>query len=377
MNQQSTPPVYPFQYLQVQPPAEDEIDLLELLCRIWAGRYQILAITVLCVLLAGVYAFTAKQVWTSRAVLLKPKIEELGSYYQVLQQLNRTLGNSVSGSIELQADKVAGQVFEELVVQADSADLRSAFWKKSDYFSKQAAQVETELGKAKLLDELVEMNIVLTPADNGQNRYTQLALSAGGAEEAQKLLYEYLTLLNTNIWSRKVSELQAEIDSRAADLQQEKTSIESKALAAQKNKLDSTKSALEMAKKAGIENLNLTGYQSGNTSNSGSGDDDLLFLMGTKALDAQINNLTTKAPILPVRYFEIERQLKELAALPKPELDMKSYRYLKAPSTPLTKDKPKRALILALGGTLGFIMGVIIVLIVDVMRRSLDKNIPH
>ena len=89
-----------------------------------------------------------------------------------------------------------------------------------------------------------------------------MALSAGGAEEAQKLLYEYLTLLNTNIWSRKVSELQAEIDSRAADLQQEKTSIESKALAAQKNKLDSATSALEMAKKAGIENLNLTGFQS-------------------------------------------------------------------------------------------------------------------
>ena len=63
--------------------------------RIWAGRYQILAITLVFIALAGAYAFTAKQVWTSRAVLVKPRLEELGSYYQVTQQLKRTSYNFV------------------------------------------------------------------------------------------------------------------------------------------------------------------------------------------------------------------------------------------------------------------------------------------
>ena len=105
----------------------------------------------------------------------------------------------------------------------------------------------------------------------------------------------------------------------------------------------------------------------------------MLFLLGTKALNAQVINLTTKAPTLPVRYFEIERQLKELAALPKPGQDMKSYRYLQAPNTPLTKDKPKRILIMVLGGTLGFMLGILYVLVAGLFLRGnkmTNKDLP-
>ncbi len=382
MNQQTTPPVYPFPYLQALPPADDEIDLVELMRRIWAGRYQILAITLVFIALAGAYAFTAKQVWTSRAVLVKPRLEELGSYYQVTQQLKRTLGNSIPGSIKLEADKIAEQVFSELTTQADSADLRRAFWEKSDYFAKEASGEESQLDKDKVLAELVGKNIELTPADEVNKKYTSLTLAADAPDVAKQLLEQYLSQLNTQIWSSKVNELQTEINNLAADLQQEKKSLESKALAAQKNQLESAKNALAMAQNAGIENLNAAAVRSRTSNDTSNGDsvaDNMLFLLGTKALNAQVINLTTKAPTLPVRYFEIERQLKELAALPKPGQDMKSYRYLQAPNTPLTKDKPKRILIMVLGGTLGFMLGILYVLVAGLFLRGnemTNKDLP-
>lgn len=73
---------------------------------------------------------------------------------------------------------------------------------------------------------------------------------------------------------------------------------------------------------------------------------------------------------MPVRYYEVERMLAELKKLPEFKVDMKSYRYLQAPSEPLTKDKPMRILILVLGAVLGIILGTIGVLIAHTLRRK-------
>jgi len=369
MTQQSTPPVYPFHYLQVQPVADDEIDLLEVLRRIWAGRYQILSITLAFIFLAGVYAFTAKQVWTSKAIMVQPRVEDLASYYQVTQRLKRIVGNSIDGLIEIDAAKIADQVFSELTTQADSADLRREFWEQSDYFAKNAAEEKSELSKAKMLDDLINKSILLIPAADSGNKYTSLALSANEPKMAKNLLGQFVEHLNAHIWAGKISELQAAIENITADLQQEKKSIELNTLAAQKLQLESARNALNEATQAGIKNVNIAGIRSSEGSAS-TDSGDMLFLLGTNALNAKVSNLTTKAPSLPVRYFEIERQLKELAALPKPGKDMRSYRYLSTPDTPLTKDKPKRALILIVGGILGMLFGISWTMIAGVFRHK-------
>lgn len=100
---------------------------------------------------------------------------------------------------------------------------------------------------------------------------------------------------------------------------------------------------------------------------------DMLFFLGTKALDAQIDNLTNKPVTMPVRYYEVERMLAELKKLPEFNVDIKSYRYLQAPSEPLTKDKPKKALILMLGGILGFMLGCFSMLILSVLNKTKQK----
>ena len=84
---------------------------------------------------------------------------------------------------------------------------------------------------------------------------------------------------------------------------------------------------------------------------------DMLFFLGTKALDAQIDNLINKPVTMPMRYYEVERMLTALKKLPEFKVDIKSYRYLQAPSEPLTKDKPKSIVIIVISFLLGMMLG--------------------
>ena len=96
----------------------------------------------------------------------------------------------------------------------------------------------------------------------------------------------------------------------------------------------------------------------------------MLFFLGTKALDAKINNLTKNPLILPVRYYQVEETLSELKKLPSlKNMNIKSYRYLMSPREPVTRDKPKKAMILVLGALLGGMIGVMITLLQHALRR--------
>lgn len=77
---------------------------------------------------------------------------------------------------------------------------------------------------------------------------------------------------------------------------------------------------------------------------------------------------------MPTRYYEVERMLTELKKLPEFKVDIKSYRYLQAPNEPLTKDRPKRVLLLAVGFFLGIMLGCIGSLIFCNYRTSNNEK---
>lgn len=58
---------------------DDEIDLVELIKVLWNKKIWIVLSTIVFTALAAVYAFTAKEQWTSKAEVI-----ELGSFWLVL-----------------------------------------------------------------------------------------------------------------------------------------------------------------------------------------------------------------------------------------------------------------------------------------------------
>ncbi len=97
----------------------------------------------------------------------------------------------------------------------------------------------------------------------------------------------------------------------------------------------------------------------------------MLFFLGTKALDAQLDNLIHNPLIFPVRYYQIEQILLDIKNLPSlKNMKVKSYRYLMSPREPMSKDKPKRGLILVLGALLGGMLGVMMALLQHALQRK-------
>ena len=367
MSQQNLLPLSDGQRAPGYPRAEDEIDLIELFQTIWSQKAKIALVTLVTTLAAGVYAFTAEEVWTSKAVFDQPKLEEISDYYTVTQQLKRILQSSTIGDVALEPKKITEDVYSEFMKQIDSDDLRKEFWLATDYYAEKIKGQKSNSAKSIILNGLIDNNIKTEVVDGKKVLYPSVSLSANSAVMAKNLLESYLDKVNEIVWKQKKSELKIAISQFSADLEAEKKRIRFDVETQKDNSIKISKNAKNIAEKANIKDFNINAIQG----NANVAQTDMLFFLGTKALDAQLNNLTKNPLILPVRYYQIEEILSELKKLPSLiNLNVKSYRLLMSPREPVAKDKPKKALILVLGVVLGSMIGVMMVLFQHALRRS-------
>ena len=346
--QANMPYPYPMPYQD-----NDEIDLVELFRTLWKQKAKIALVTAATTLAAGIYAFTAEEVWTSKAVFDAPKLEEIDTYYEFTQQLRRTLQKPTIGAITLIPDQITKEVFTEFQKQTNSIDLRREFWSQSDYYHNLVKDIKSEKDKEKKLDDLIEKGITVVETDDQKIKFPSVSLSVNDAATAKKLLIQYVDKLNGKVWKSKSTELKTVLKEEVAELENEKKLLEFRAETDRKNAIEVIGKAKNVAEKANVKELNLTAMQGNANVNSG----DMLFFLGTKALDAQIDNLVNKPVTMPTRYYEVERMLTELKKLPEFKVDIKSYRYLQAPSEPLIKDKPKSIVIIVISFLLGMMLG--------------------
>lgn len=359
--QANMPYPYPMAYQD-----NDEVDLVELFRTLWKQKAKIALVTAATTLAAGIYAFTAEEVWTSKAVLDTPKLEEIDSYYEFTQQLRRTLQKPTIGAITLIPDQITKEVFTEFQKQTNSIDLRREFWLQSDYYQNLVKNIKLEKDKQKELDDLIEKNITVVPIDEQKIKFPSVSLSANRADIAQELLTQYVDKLNEKVWKSKTTELKTVLKEEVSELENEKKLLEFRAETERKNAIEIIGKAKNVAEKANIKDLNLTAMKGNANVNSG----DMLFFLGTKALDAQIDNLVNKPVTMPTRYYEVDRMLAELKKLPALEFNIKSYRYLQTPNEPLTRNEPKRVLVLVLGVIVGLIIGVVYILVLSIFNKK-------
>jgi chain length determinant protein (polysaccharide antigen chain regulator) len=333
------------------PQDDDEIDLAELVAKLWQGRLIIAGVTALSIAAAGIYAFLAKEEWTSQAVIDTPRLEALGDYYKVQMELRRITGKSTETPEEITQD-----VFLEFIRQLNSPDFRRQQFSASAYYKQKIQNDKDPSSQRLLLEQMANENFALTPPDGKKTIYNRVQMSAESREGAQALLSSYLNNLNTQVWRTKVSELNVRINTLKLDLSKQMQDLRADADARNRSQLDIAKRANDTASRGKIESFSGSSYQS-------VPEQDMLFLLGTRSLKARIQTLQDVPPALTASYYQAERKLRELEQLPKLTPSNKhSFRYLEAPTLPITRDKPKRALIVALGAIAGLMLGSLIIL---------------
>lgn len=352
--QANMPYPYPMPYQD-----SDEIDLIELFGSLWKQKAKIALITAATTLAAGIYAFTAEEVWTSKAVITAPKASDMGDFYQLAQNLERnapmitTVDGVSTKTVEakqLQFTNLQTKIFKEFKDRLNSLDERRKFIIGSEFY-KEKIKGKSIQEKKLILREITEQNIQYSAADDIKKTFDTVSLSANTANQSQALLQQYITSVNEQVVRDNELQLKILLNKFQQDLIVEAKALESNSEDVLKLKIKNVSDALDQAKEMNItessKNLPVEINES------------TMYLLGTKALSAKLASLKVSEPIQTKHYFDIRQQLKSLNEIKLVPTEGKMFSYMDAPDDPVTKDKPKRVIILIISFFLSFLASIL------------------
>ena len=335
----------------------DEIDLFDLLETIWQSKWFIITVTVACIILAGAYAFTAKEQWTSSAQVRVPEPSQLENYlnleeaYYRYGMLDLTLDPSKPSMSSLDPSKPSMSSPATLDVEASLANAFTIF--STSLFA---------------INDMASADFNVAEAIKNNRSIYNVQFSAESQSDAQNTLVEILEHINDNSLKLLYERLESRINNRILFLETRGAQLKSNSDQERENRLLELEQALQIARAAGV-----TDY-TGNSPVMGNiiidlKDSQMLFMLGENYLQAQLQTLSNTPTIYPPSYYEIEHNADNLKSLLGAETQGEMFVYTQTPQLPLSKDKPRKALILVLGAVLGGVIGTFIVLIRSALRN--------
>ena len=363
----------------------NEIDLIKLIRTLWNKKLWILLCACFFTVIAGIYAFTAKEQWTSTAIIVAPRSTDLGHLLPTRAEYARIIGdgNFSTGGL---SSSLYGQ-FKHFLL---SNDLKRKFLEQSEWLKNYTKNM-TEEQKHAYIENAVDKYLIVHEVDPKKKDLTELdkiglkvTFSAETPKDAQSVLTEYVSFVNKYILNQINQEFKLGFNLRLDALKFTKEQIEEDLTEAKKVQVENLTNALDIAKKAGIKdfsrgnnNISIPEYMLGdarlNISDSKLADGTYLFMLGEKYLQAQLDIAKNNPVVYPTNYYSTERQLSKLTKLA-PQLDsvenVKTYYYLSSPDYPVVKDKPKKALILAIGFIIGMVLSTLVILLGSVVQTN-------
>ena len=357
----------------------DEIDLIELVKTLWDKKIWILISTFVFTLLSGIYAFTAKEQWTSKANVIAPRITELGNLLPFRSEYARIVGDG-----EFSLEKLAEEVHGYFIHFLQSDDLKRQFLLQSETIQNSLSSL-TNKEKNVYISEFISKLLIVEKPDNNKKEPTELdrigliiSFSSEKPELAQKVLDEYIEFINQHALKELYREFKEKFQLRRDNLNFSKRQISLKLNEAKAVKIENLAIALDIAKKADIKKFSkdnsskgsVPEYMSGdvklNISDSKLSDGIYLFMLGEQYLQAQLDIAKVSDVVYPLEYYNVSREIEQLNSLMEKEAtsleNSSAYRYLSSPELPVKRDWPKRFLLLVIGAFIGCVIGFVIVL---------------
>lgn len=363
----------------------NEIDLIELIKALWNKKIWILLSAFFCTAIAGVYVFSAKEQWTSTAIVVTPRSTDLGTLLPARAEYARIIGDGDFSAGKL-SDSLYGQ-FKHFLL---SNDLKRQFLEQSEWVKNYTKDM-TEEQKRKYIEETVSKYLIVHEVDPKKKDLTELdkiglklTFSAETPKDAQLVLGQYVEFINQYLLNQTNQEFKLGFNLRLDALKFAKEQMEESLTETKTVQVENLTNALDIAKKAGIKdfsrgnnNISVPEYMLGdarlNISDSKLADGTYLFMLGEKYLQAQLDIAKNNPVVYPTNYYSTERQLSKLTKLA-PQLDsvenVKAYYYLSSPDYPVVKDKPKKALILAIGFIIGMVLSTFVILLGSVIQTN-------
>ncbi|WP_318514975.1 LPS O-antigen chain length determinant protein WzzB [Photobacterium leiognathi] len=340
--------------------ASDEIDLVELVKTLWQGKVTIAVCTVVFTVCAIVYALTAQQWWTSKAVITTGQYQNTANLRNQVTNLYAVINDSSKINKILSSNAL----LNDYITEFNAFDNKKAFIENNEIMKQYANEANiTDENKAQFITNWVKRISASQPDKKNQPDVYQLSFEATSSKLSYDLLVAYSEEVSNKVRDELIDELDAKISYSQQILEANKLALEARAQQKLTTELIKTKYALDMAKSADV------------TKPLAEMNNNEIFQiqLGTEALTEKsqlldrIKDLSIFEPQLGVIHTQLD-------LLSKIKLDnsirFESVRYLQNPDYPISRDKPKRPLIAVLGFLLGIMLGVAIVLLKSAFKKS-------
>lgn len=334
----------------------DEIDLRELILALWCQKLLILLVAGVFAAAGIAYALLASQVWVSQAEIKSPTLKEVES---LELNINQLINAQIPAAAFTSFDKKA--LYGDFVNNFNSFNNKRQFLLDRGYLDAEATQAEVTdpKGKRLLLKKIAE-GISAKAMDKLREDVT-LSFAADTASEAKQRLEQYIAFIQLQESAAKGKELNTIWQNRLKTLQTQYESARADTLKQLQDDILRTEYGLRIAQSAGLE------APVQNLQDQGS----LPIDLGARALAEKLKILKEiKNPeFMNPGIGDLRLQLSSLQAIKLEALPFQSFAYLASPSEPLSRDKPKRSLVVVLATLLGGMLGVGIVLVRHMFRR--------
>ena len=333
------------------------IDLRALILELWRSKLLIICVAGLFAAGGVAYALLAPQVWVSQAEIKRPTLKEVESLELNINQLMNAL---VPASAFTAFEKKA--IYGDFVNNFNSFNNKSQFLMERGYLDAEAANtgVTDSRGKRLLLKKMTEGIDARAPDKLSED--ITLSFAANTAEKAKERLEQYISFIQSLESAAKSKELDTLWRNRIKTLQSQYESARADTLKQLQDDILRTEYSLRISQAAGIE----TPVE--NLQNQ----DSFAINLGAKALAEKLKVLKEiKNPeFMNPSISDLRLQLSSLMAIKLDALPFQSFAYQASPSEPLSRDKPKRPLVVVLATLFGGMLGVGIVVIRFAFREQ-------
>ncbi|CDG16050.1 ECA polysaccharide chain length modulation protein [Xenorhabdus doucetiae] len=341
--------------IQDQPAIEHELDIRALCYALWRGKIWIIALAMIFAAVALGASYLMQQKWSATAIVDLPTTNNLGSYYSQ-QQFLRNLDTHINASPEAQLPTIPDGAYKEFMTQVSAYDTRREFWLHSEYY-KQRREGQAK-ADAVLLDELIN-DIKITRSDDKTSSNDSIKLTAETAVDANQLLRQYIAFANQRANSHLNNEIKGAWATRTQSMKALVKRQEIVAKAIYSRELNVLQQSLKVAEKQGIHR-NQTNIPLEELPES------KMFMLGTSLLQAQMETLEATGPDYSLDYDQNIAMLTTLNVGPTLQNSFLTYRYLRTPEEPVSRDSPRRVFMMILWGAVGMLVGAGVALV----RRS-------
>lgn len=300
-----------------------EITLFELVVQLWLGKKIILIFLIVAVVLAILYNHFSAEKWTSTATVTLPAAGQVANYNAALS-----------------------------VVYSDTPqDKPSLSNLQNQLFNRFSASLSALSNSLKNLQDPLVFRV--TPV-TGSNDSFDVSFQAPTAKEAQAQLSNYINDTNDQVVNDYGDDIKRNLSVKTRELTNTLDTLKQVAIDKKEHRIAVIQQALKIAQATTVNKLQVNQAEFLS--------DDTLYLLGSDALNAMVNNEATKPLDYTKDYYEAQRALLAVTHL-KVEVDnLQSYRYISQADLPIRRDSPKKAIIILLSLILGGLIGSIIVL---------------